>query len=196
MGTLIGDFHTHMNGNGIINRKNNIDFICKTSIDYGYNSVFIGCHDYVGSEFKNYVEDIYKLIVICGAEVTTTAGHLLVYNIDKIPNNCHANNRNPLDIDKAIYEFRALGGKLVMAHPYKKGRWVLEKNGLETVAHSLDGIEIANYKSYVRDGIEEFSWVKKWEHLKLFRNSDCHPWEGDAMHNNYFTEINMDWFNK
>ena len=194
MKTLTGDFHTHMNGNGRANRKINIDFICSTAINFGYNSVFIGCHDYVGIEFKNYVEDIYNLIAICGAEITTTVGHLLVYNIDKIPNNCYANNKNPLDIDKAIYEFKVLGGKLVIAHPYENNRWATEMNGLERIIHKLDGAEITNLKSYLRDGIKEFSWIKKWKHLKLFRNSDCHPWEGDNMNIQYSTKINMDWF--
>ena len=193
---LIGDFHTHMNGNGINNRKSNVDFICKSALELNYNAVFLGCHDYSGSEFKAYVEDNYDLTAICGAEVTTTAGHILVYNIDLIPRDCWANNAHPVEAKYVITKFKDMGCKLVMAHPYKISKWILDIESFYNVVYSLDGAEIRNYKSFLRDRVDEFSHIREYEHLKLFSSSDCHPWEGDIMHKDYYTEIELDWFHK
>lgn len=191
---LKADLHTHMNGNGQENRWNNIKFICENSIKLGYNAVYLGCHDYVGSNFKSIVEEVYNLFVITGAEITTTGGHLLAYNIKNIPKDCWANNKNPVDINLVIDRVHDIGGKIVMAHPYPINKHFTWPNKFIDIVNKLDGAEIANYKSFLRDGIVEFDWIKQYRNLQLFRGSDCHPWEGDSMHKDYYTEIESNWF--
>lgn len=190
---LVGDFHTHMNGNGVVNRWNNIVNLCRMAKNLGYNAISLGCHDYVcPMDLRKRAEQEFELTIIPAAEITTNGGHLLAYNIDYIPQDGWANNKNPLDVIYAIHMVHNLGGKAVMAHPYpKKFGWA---SRFEEVAHMLDGAEIANYKSFLREKIVEFEVVKKYPHLQLFRNSDCHPWEGDRMHPDFHTKIDSGWF--
>ena len=65
-------------------------------------------------------EEEFDITVLRGAEITTDAGHLLAFNIDYIPHSCWANDKNPLDVYKAIRMIREQEGKAVMAHPYPK----------------------------------------------------------------------------
>jgi len=197
MGKILkGDFHTHMNGNGIENRRVNVETICQSALEFNFNTVFLGCHDYVAINFKESMEDKYKLKVIPGAEITTTGGHLLALNIEYIPTECQADNEHPLDIYKAIEFIHEQGGKAVIVHPYnpKYGNF-LTKVRLENFVALIDGAEVENLRHYLTEGIWNFNWVKQWSHLKFFKGSDAHIWE-DHMHRAFYTEVEEEWFNR
>ena len=187
--------HCHMNGNGPGQRWSNIQSLCVAAKSLGYEALYLGCHDFVcPKDLAKRAEDLYGLKIVRGAEITTDGGHLLAYNIDVIPLEGWADNKNPLEVNRAINLVHQLGGKAVMAHPYPSNKHFSWPNRFAEVVGKLDGAEIANYKSFVRDGVAEFEHVRKWSHLRLFRGSDCHPWEGDRLHPDWHTEIDIEWF--
>jgi len=168
---LKGDFHTHMNGDGIAHRWRNIQNLCYQAMFLGFNSIYLGCHDYVATEFKEKVEYETGLKVLLGAEITTTAGHILAYNITHIPKDCWANNVNPVDINKALDMIHSQEGKAVIAHPYQLVNGIPKHwchyDELVKIIDKFDGAEEANYKCFVKDGTVDFPWVRDYKHLKL-----------------------------
>jgi predicted metal-dependent phosphoesterase TrpH len=192
---LRGDFHCHMNGNGQHNRWSNIEALAKMALANGYNAIMLGCHDFVcPKDLAVRCTDTFGLTVVRGAEISTNGGHLLAYNLDKVPSYIHADNHHLVEIKFAVAVVKGLGGKTVMAHPYPKADRFPWANRFEEVAEKLDGAEIRNHKSYMRDKIVEFDHVRLHPHLKLFSGSDCHPWEGDTMESDYAMEIDRAWF--
>lgn len=188
---LVGDFHTHC---GKKNQWESVKIICENSLIFNFNTVFLGCHNYVGSyDLAKKIEDTYNLAVIRGAELSTSAGHLLVLNIHEIPNEFISSSRKPLDIYLALDFTRKEGGRAVLAHPFMNGKWVSKKSVRRTLS-IVDGAEIRNLRALLKDGVTEFSEVLKYPKLKLFSGSDVHPWEiGSTMNKDYFTTIESDW---
>ncbi|KKN18898.1 hypothetical protein LCGC14_0951180 [marine sediment metagenome] len=199
---MIGDFHTHMNGNGIGNRWANVKLICHYATELNYDTVFLGCHDFICPEYLiKKAEEEYGLNIIKGAEITTSVGHLLALNIEYIPEDCWANNKNPLNIFKAIEFIKHQKGKAVLAHPFGDTYTVIDKLGNKTELYDalklIDGVEIASYRTLLSNKLEQFPYIPEYNGLTLFKNSDIHPWEkGSIMHRDYYTELDQDWFRK
>lgn len=189
---LKGDFHTHMNGSGVINRWNNLKKICQKSFELGFNSVFLGCHDYVGASFKDLVIDRYGLIPIPGAEITTNGGHILALNIEYIPDHCTADADKPADVFEVIEAIHQMKGRAILAHPHKDE---IYRVPIEKFAEQLDGAEVENLKHYMSHGVWNFEWIiKKYPNLKPFRVSDADIWNPYFfMHKNYYTEVEESW---
>lgn len=193
---MIGDFHTHMNGNGAINRWGNVKKICTSAKKLNYDVVFLGCHDHVCSkEMAESAREEFNIDIVRGAEISTNIGHLLALNIDHIPKDCWANNKNPLNIFKAISFIKKQGGRVVLAHPFRDNLDKYISIDFYDSLEILDGIEIANYNAFLSTGVKTFPYISGYGSLKMFKNSDIHPWQKNSiMHKDFSTTIDLEWF--
>ena len=187
------DLHTHMNGNGPENRLTNAMNLARMAKELGHDGLMLGCHDWVCPEpIAALVRERYGLVVVKGAEVTTDAGHMLALNIPEITEPIHGNNKRPVPGEEAIEEIHRLGGMAILSHPFPQGHPEYPfPNRLSDVRDMIDGIEVMNYKALLRHQIKEFNWMDREIGWVLTVGSDCHPWEGDKMHKDYFTETNL-----
>jgi predicted metal-dependent phosphoesterase TrpH len=179
------DLHTHMNGNGSENRWANIARLAELLAEVGADGLMLGCHDWVcPPELIKRCEEEFGLTVIRGAEISTDAGHVLALGINEITGPIHGNQHNRVEVHAALREIHDLGGKAILAHPHQD--WKSQR--LEEVRSEIDGVEIKNLKSLVRDGISEFTWFERDPDWLLTAGSDCHPWEGDGVSADFLTE--------
>lgn len=187
------DLHTHMNGNGPQNRLDNVLMLVNMAKALRYDGLMLGCHDWVcPPEMANFVRERHGLTVVRGAEVTTDAGHMLALNIPEITPPIHGRNSAPVNGERAIEEIHRLGGKAILSHPFPQGvREYPFPNRLQDVWDMIDGVELHNYKALLRHNLPVFDWFEPKKDWILTSDSDCHPWEGDLMHADFVTDIDV-----
>lgn len=186
-----------MNGNGPDNRWANLVMLAAMAKTTNKDGLMVGCHDWVCPlDMARRFQDTFGLKAIIGAEITTDGGHLLALNIPEITPPIHGSSHAPVEMIAAIEEIHRLGGKAVPAHPFSldtSGRYGWPTRLLE-VTDIIDGVEIRNYKALLRQRVTEFDWFERKPEWLLTAASDCHPWEGDILHPDFTTEVDLAYF--
>ena len=138
--------------------------VLKIAKKLGLSAVAITDHNEIKGALK--AKNAKIIDVIVGEEVSTSAGHVLAYNIQSlIPRG--------LSVAETIDKIHECGGIAVIAHPYRFWSGVGEKETLKNI-DKVDGIEIFNARSKKRDNEKARAlWSKHAE--KLFTaGSDAH----------------------
>lgn len=110
--------------------------IIKVAVRRGLHGLAITDHDTLrgsAEALRLAQEQRLKLIIISGAEITTSEGHLLVLGIDELP-------KKGLSPEETIDEARDLGGIAIVPHPYHPLRKAIGR------IPECDAVEVYNSK--------------------------------------------------
>lgn len=195
---MILDLHTHINGNGPMQRDANAITLARMATLLGLDGLMLGCHDWTAPrDLIERMRAMYPhLTFIKSAEITTDGGHLLALNIREITPAIHGDQHRPVECVAAIQEIQRQGGKAIMAHPFGHGHPWAYRLEEPAVADRLDGVEIRNGRSWRWHGIPAHN-VDCEAHPNWLQSggSDCHPWEpGEFIEAGFATDVDLAWF--
>jgi predicted metal-dependent phosphoesterase TrpH len=127
------DLHVHSNYS---DGHDDVKTILKAARKRGLDGIAITDHDTLGGSraARRIVKDLsFEMVIIPGAEVTTSRGHLLVLGVNEIPKR----GLTPEETTEAAHD---LGGITIVPHPYHPFRHAIGRIPL------CDAVEVYNSK--------------------------------------------------
>lgn len=165
------DLHIHSSGSS--DAKGTAKEIVQVAKRKGLGGIAITDHNEIRESLEAHklAKELKDFVVICGLEITTSAGHILAYGInEKIPRD--------LSPEETIERIEALSGIAVVPHPYRFWSGIGENTAKKV---KFSAIETINSRSTKRGNEKALRLAEK---LKLSRvgGSDSHTLEhiGDA----------------
>ncbi len=174
-GTVRVDLHVHTTASP--DSQLSVDEAVARAKVLGLQGIAITDHNSIANlEDPTQVVERSGIAVIPGVEVSASEGHVLAYFVPRVP---------PRDqpLESTIREIRALGGLVVLPHPYRLFHGAA-RNGLST-AEPLDAVEVQNgHTSASRNAMARR--LASDHQLRMFGSSDAHSAKDLGC---YFTEL-------
>lgn len=167
---MIIDTHMHENKYSF-DSLISLDEIITTAKEVGLDGVCITNHDNA-TLIKETGSSFYKdgILVLVGAEILTTKGDIVVFNIDNLPEDKFLPNKlSPRELLSLV---KANNGVTIAAHPYRKNNRGLGDHIYE-VADILDGVEAFNGSTPPHLNLTAYKTATELD-LGIFGASDCH----------------------
>lgn len=137
----------------------------EAALEAGLDGIAITNHDTLeGFDAVNTLAP-RNLTVIPGVEVTTTQGHLLALNVNRVPP-----QDDPLTVIDAIHE---QDGIAILSHPFDKFREYYTDN-LAEIASLVDGVEVLNSRCLVPQYNKNARAFAEKHSLAITAGSDAH----------------------
>lgn len=155
------DLHVHSNYS---DGHDDVKTILKAARKRGLNGIAITDHDSLGGSraARRVIKDLnFDMIIIPGAEVTTSRGHLLVLGVNEIP-------KRGLTPEETTEAAHALGGITVVPHPYHPFRHAIGRIPF------CDAVEVYNSKHLFGIANARARMGAKRRRLPMVAGSDSH----------------------
>jgi predicted metal-dependent phosphoesterase TrpH len=155
------DLHVHSNCS---DGRDDVRAILKAAVRRGLTGLSITDHDTLkGSQLAMQIirEEKLELVLIPGAEVTTSEGHLLVLGIGNLP----PRGRSPEETAELA---REQGGIAIVPHPYHPFRHAIGR------IPDCDAVEVYNSKHLFGIANARARMGAKRRHLPMVAGSDSH----------------------
>lgn len=139
--------------------------VVEAALDAGLDGLAITNHDTLeGYDAVNTLAPP-NLTVIPGVEVTTTQGHLLAFDVDKVPPQA-----DPLTVIRSIHN---QDGLAILSHPFDKLREYFTDD-LNKIAYLIDGVEVVNSRCVVPQYNRNARVFAEQHGLTITGGSDAH----------------------
>lgn len=175
---MIIDTHMHESKYSLDSKISLKDIIVKAK-NIGLNGICITDHE--SNEIKKEAERVSleeKFPIIVGAEFLTFEGDILVFGLDKLPD-------EKIHAEELLKMVNAVGGVAIAAHPYRKNNRGLEDK-IRTIK-GLHGIECFNGSTPMDLNLMAYRDAD-YRGAAMFGGSDCHVIDKVGRYATHFPE--------